>query len=235
MPTFETIYAQHAHEYDQLVSREDYQGNLLAAIGAIIELPGASVIELGAGTGRVTRLLAPHVRQIIACDRSPHMLGYARRRLAELESRNVALAVAENSALPLPAAGADLAIAGWSFGHATEWDADRWREVIGAALAEMRRVLRPGGTAIIIETLGTGQESPAPPNQALADYYAWLEGDMGWQRTWIRSDYRFISQAEADHLTGFFFGSPSATTPAEGGQAIVPECTGIWWKTGGDA
>jgi hypothetical protein len=95
----------------------------------------------------------------------------------------------------------------------------------------MRRVLRPGGTAIILETLGTGRETPHPPSEALAAYYAMLETDYGFASTWIRTDYRFESQAEAEELTGFFFGAASATTTTEEGYAIVPECTGIWWLT----
>jgi ubiquinone/menaquinone biosynthesis C-methylase UbiE len=230
MPEFATIYEQHADIYDQLVSREDHQGNLLRALRGICNLDGLRVAELGAGTGRITRLLAPWVRRIVACDRSAHMLHFAKQRLNTMGITTVGWAVADNAALPLATASADLAIAGWSFGHATSWDAERWQLVIGAALTEMQRVLRPGGTAVVIETLGTGRTEPAPPNQQLADYYAWLERDLGWQRLWIRTDYRFRSQAEADELTEFFFGSRSATLPGPTGQVIVPECTGIWWK-----
>ncbi|MDZ4719803.1 MAG: class I SAM-dependent methyltransferase [Roseiflexaceae bacterium] len=230
MPDFATIYAQHAEQYDQLVSREDYQGNLLRAFRRIRQLPHLRVAELGAGTGRITRLLASWVRTIHACDGSAHMLAFARQRLSELAIGNVMLAVADNAALPLPNAYADLALAGWSFGHTTTWEPNRWQVRIGAAIGEMQRVLKPGGAAIIIETLGTGRTEPAPPDQALANYYRWLEQDLGWQHMWIRTDYRFHSQQEADDLTGFFFGSPAQTYPAPGGRVTVPECTGIWWR-----
>lgn len=231
MPDFATIYAQHAAEYDQLVAREDYQGNLLRALRRIRALPGLRVAELGAGTGRLTRLLAPWVQQIYAYDGSAHMLAFARQRLNELAINNVTLAVADNATVPLPAGSVDLALAGWSFGHTTSWEPDRWQLRISAAIDEMQRVLKPGAPAIIIETLGTGQTQPAPPNQELAAYYHWLEQDLGWQRMWIRTDYRFNSQQEADLLTSFFFGSRSQTFPAAGGRVTVPECTGIWWRS----
>lgn len=230
MPDFATIYAQHADQYDQLVSREDYQGNLLRAFRRIRPLPGMHVAELGAGTGRLTRLLAPWVRTIHASDGSAHMLAFAKQHLAALAIGNVTLTVADNAALPLAKDCVDIALAGWSFGHTTSWDPERWQLRIGAALNEMQRVLKPAGTAIIIETLGTGQTEPAPPNQSLANYYQWLEQDLGWQHMWIRTDYRFHSQHEADQLTGFFFGSPARTYPAPGGRVTVPECTGIWWR-----
>jgi hypothetical protein len=112
----------------------------------------------------------------------------------------------------------------------TEWYPDSWRDEIGQAISEMRRVLRPGGTAIIVETLGTGRETPQPPSERLAAYYTMLERDYEFAATWIRTDYRFESQAEANELTGFFFGTPAPTTLTEEGFAIVPECTGVWWR-----
>jgi ubiquinone/menaquinone biosynthesis C-methylase UbiE len=206
MTDFATIYAHHAEDYDRLVAREDYQGNLLRAIRQIRPLQGARVAEPGAGTGRVTRLIAPWARHVVASDRSAHMLSVARRRLADLQIDNATLIVADNAALPLRT--------------------DR----IGQAIDEMRRVLKPGGTSIVIETLGTGSEKPQPPNQHLADYYAWLERDRGFHRTWIRTDYRFASGGEANELTGFFFGSAALYQLLPDGRAIVPECTGLWWR-----
>jgi ubiquinone/menaquinone biosynthesis C-methylase UbiE len=230
MTDFATIYAHHAEDYDRLVAREDYQGNLLRAIRQIRPLQGARVAEPGAGTGRVTRLIAPWARHVVASDRSAHMLSVARRRLADLQIDNATLIVADNAALPLRTASTDLAIAGWSFGHTTQWEPERWRDRIGQAIDEMRRVLKPGGTSIVIETLGTGSEKPQPPNQHLADYYAWLERDRGFHRTWIRTDYRFASGGEANELTGFFFGSAALYQLLPDGRAIVPECTGLWWR-----
>jgi hypothetical protein len=95
----------------------------------------------------------------------------------------------------------------------------------------MKRVLRPGGTVIILETLGTGCESPHPPSDALAAYYALLEEEHGFSATWIRTDYRFASLSEAEDLTRFFFGDGLADRVAREGLVTLPECTGIWWLT----
>lgn len=231
---FIDIYTRRAAEYELLVAREDYRGELPRALAAIRPAAGLDVVELGAGTGRVTQLLAPHARRLAACDISPHMLSVAAAKLrATRRSRWHAL-VADNARVPLADGCADLALAGWSFGHQTGWNPSGWRVTIGRALAELRRVLRPGGTAIVIETLGTGRETPQPPSPALAEYYAWLEGEHGYSATWIRTDYRFASLEEAVRLTGFFFGPDFAARVAENRWAIVPECTGIWWRTAGD-
>jgi ubiquinone/menaquinone biosynthesis C-methylase UbiE len=231
MPDFQTIYAQHADQYDQLVAREDYQGNIIRTLSQIRPLAGLDVVELGAGTGRLTTLLAPQARSMRVFDASQHMLDVASEKLARSGLENWEVAVADSRMLPVGDASADLSIAGWTFGHLTEWQAETWRDEIGRALGEMLRVLRPGGTAIVLETLGTGRETPQPPNAGLAAYYAMLEQEYRFSTTWIRTDYRFNSATEAAVLTSFFFGTAMPASVAAEGYAIVPECTGVWWLT----
>lgn len=98
-------------------------------------------------------------------------------------------------------------------------------------IAEMRRILKPNGTLILIETLGTGNKQPQPPHEGLAALYAWWADTYGLQHRWIRTDYQFESVAEAAELTGFFFGDAFAERVITEQLEIVPECTGLWWKT----
>lgn len=231
MTDFKYIYSHKAEHYQRMVSREDFQENIRPALAQIQPLTGLEVVELGTGTGRLTRLLAPEVKEIIAFDISVHMLSVARRKLAESDWTNCRLGAADNRRLPLKDQVADLALAGWSLGHSVGWYPDSWRREIGQALAEIDRILRPGGTIIILETLGTNQQSPHPPNAELAAYYRWLEKDHGFRRSWIRTDYRFASVEEAVELTGFFFGDQMAADILAKGSPVVPECTGLWWRT----
>ncbi len=228
---FRAIYARHAAQYDALVAAEDYRGLLFPTLNDIRPLSGLDAVEFGAGTGRLTRLLALAVRRVWAFDASLHMLSVAAQRLAETGAANWALAAADNRRLPLPPACADLAVEGWSFAHAVGWYPDTWREEVGAMLAEMRRVLRPGGTAMLLETLGTGHKRPTPPTEGLAALYRWLEQEQGFQSTWIRTDYYFNSSEEAERLTRFFFGDALADRVLAEQQVMLPECTGIWWRT----
>lgn len=230
---FQDVYVREADRYDRMVSREDYEGHLLPAISGIQPLDRAStrVVEFGAGTGRLTRLLAPHVHTIHAFDQSRQMLEIARATLkAKHPTARWTLAAGDNRRMPVPNNQANLTIAGWSFGHFTGWYPGSWREQLSGALGEMRRLTRPGGTLLIIETLGTGSETPAPPTPVLAEYYHLLEMDYGFTRHWIRTDLRFESVAEADELTRFFFGDAFADRLVATGQTVVPECTGLWWR-----
>jgi len=227
---FKDIYANKAGQYEAMVAREDYQSNIPRAMQELRPLEGLEVVELGAGTGRLTAMIAPLARRIRAFDESAHMLAVAAAKLEEAGLENWETAVADNGGLPVGDGEADLAIAGWSLGHATGWYPDTWKAEIGKALAEMHRVTAPGGTIIILETMGTGRETPEPPAKGLAKFYAWLEEELGYSYRWIRTDYRFKSPEEAAELTRFFFGDELADRLLEGGRTILPECTGIWWR-----
>jgi ubiquinone/menaquinone biosynthesis C-methylase UbiE len=228
MPDPHDIYQLHPDVYDELVRAEDHAGRLLPAIRAITPLADLDVVELGAGTGRVTTLLSAHVRSIRAFDASAPMLEVARRHLTQLGTHNWQLAVADNARLPSETASAGLAIAGWTFGHQTVWRENDWRDPIECALHEMLRVLAPGGYAIVIETLGTGYTEPFDPPAALARYYAMLEREFQFTRTWIRTDYEFRTPHDAERLVRFFFGEEAGRAIAASGARRLAECTGLW-------
>lgn len=231
MPTEIEIYQSHADLYERLIRREDYQNNILAAIEAYCPLhAGLDVVELGAGTGRLTRLLAPRVGSIKAFDSSAHMLGVAESSLGGMGLSNWITAIADHRQLPVADRSADLVISGWSFCYLAVWGGTDWRSALEAGLDEIDRVLRPDGMVLLIESLGTGTEKPRPPEH-LGAYFEWL-AEAGFERGWTRSDYRFESLEEAVELSTFFFGEQMGQQAHERNWVILPECTGIWWKNG---
>ena len=112
MDHFQNIYSQRetARLYEQLVAREDYHGHLFAALIEIAGLDGKIVIDMGAGTGRVTRMLSVMAKHIYAFDQATAMLEIGAETLAETGLQNWSLAAATNDALPLPDAFADIVI-----------------------------------------------------------------------------------------------------------------------------
>jgi len=237
MAVLKTLYDHTAAVYQQMVRYEDYQGNLRPALAAIRPLDGLDVVECGAGTGRVTRLLLPHVRRIRAFDLSSGMLKVALDQLQQTRTMHWTLAAADSRALPLPGSCADCVVEGWSFAQIVAWHRDTWRIEADQAVHEMRRVLRPEGTAILIETLGTGRTTPQAPAAWMREFYDYLEAVHGFSTTWIRTDYKFPSRAEADELLRFFFKDEQtdaimiAAQVEPDGACIVPECTGLWYTS----
>jgi ubiquinone/menaquinone biosynthesis C-methylase UbiE len=226
VPDHKAIYNQEADNYERLVNREDYQGNILKAIQKSIDPNGLDVVKMGAGTGRLTCLLAPFVRSITAFDSSAAMLEVAKDRLTAMGCSNWKTQVADHRSLPLENNLADLVISGWSICYLVDWNREDWKAELLKGLAEMKRVVKPGGTMIIIETQGTGFESPHPPDH-LVEYFKFLE-EQGWSKTWFRTDYKFKDKAEARELTAFFFGQ-ELTDRFD--SEYLPECTGLWWKS----
>jgi ubiquinone/menaquinone biosynthesis C-methylase UbiE len=222
------IYSQQAEQYERLICREDYLQNISRTLRRIASFDGLDVVELGAGTGRLTRLLAPVTNSIHAFDISVQMLNKAKDGLREAGCLGWDVAIADHRSLPLKHEVADVVISGWSICYLVTWNSKSWRSEVDQALAEMKRVLRPNGQIILLETLGIGCLNPCPPEH-LTDYYTHLEAS-GFASTWIRTDYRFTSLAEAEALIQFFFGEGLAQKVVEEGWTTVPECTGIWWR-----
>ncbi len=103
--------------------------------------PGARVLELGAGSGRVTAVLARRADHVVAVDLSAEMLARARERLSGC--RNVALHRHDLRTLDLRADFDLVVAANDPFCHLTR-DGDR-----GAALDVVGRHLAPSGRFVL--------------------------------------------------------------------------------------
>jgi len=109
---FARIYEEHAERDDRLVRREDHEGNLDRALLAHVPLEQADVVELGVGTGSLTRLIVRHARTLRGFDQSPAMLEVARKALQAGRAVNWSLSVAEHRELPLSGGVADVVVEG---------------------------------------------------------------------------------------------------------------------------
>jgi ubiquinone/menaquinone biosynthesis C-methylase UbiE len=222
------IYQSEGERYEALVSREDYQSNIPRAIDEIINVDGLDIIDLGAGTGRLTLILAPRAKSIHAFDVSAEMLRVCRERLIASGLSNWQVDVADHRHLPIQDHSFDLIVSGWSVSYLAVWNPDQANQELNKWLIEMRRVLRKDGMIILFESLGTGNESPIRLEHVKSTY-RWLDAN-GFQNKWIRTDYQFESLDEAVDLAGFFFGAEMADRVRERRLVILPECTGVWWK-----
>jgi SAM-dependent methyltransferase len=98
-------------------------------------LPASVVLDAACGTGRYSTYLAERGHRVIGVDRSPAMLAKAREKLPESTFRDGDL-----EALPLASGSVDVAVCALALVHLPE---------VGRAIAELARVVRPGGRVII--------------------------------------------------------------------------------------
>ncbi len=99
-------------------------------------VPRGRILEVAAGTGRVTRRLAERGDEVVATDLNPPMLDEARRHT----TGNVTWQAADAQALPFPDASFDAVAC--AFGLMFPPDKH-------AVIREMRRVVRPGGKVVL--------------------------------------------------------------------------------------
>jgi len=132
--------------------------------------------------------------------------------------------------LPFPNCRFDIVTAGWAIGHITGWYPNSWKEQATRILDHAARTLRPGGWIIILETLTTGSNIPAPPTASLGEYYGWLENTWGFSRTEIQTDFQFETLAQSEYYAQFFFGQELANRVRKNHWLRLPEWTGLWFK-----
>jgi demethylmenaquinone methyltransferase / 2-methoxy-6-polyprenyl-1,4-benzoquinol methylase len=99
---------------------------------------GGRVLDVATGTGLVAARLHERGLRVTGLDQSPEMLARARGRL----DGRVALVEGSADALPFPAA---------AFDHLTFTYLLRYVDDPAATLAELARVVRPGGTIAMLE------------------------------------------------------------------------------------
>jgi ArsR family transcriptional regulator len=140
-PDARALFAGMAGEWERLRSElygDRFTGEALTAL-----LPPHWVVaDLACGSGSVTVRLAPHVARVLAVDRTPEMLNAARSRARDL--KNVTFYEADLSELPIADDTCDAALVLLALTHLERPE---------AALAEMARILRPGGRAVVVDLL----------------------------------------------------------------------------------
>jgi SAM-dependent methyltransferase len=146
---FERLYREFAWSYDAvaaLVSAGRWRAWALTGL----TFAGGRTLELGCGTGNLQQALAatPGIAPI-GLDRSPQMLGLARRKRRRSHEPS-SLLRADARAIPLREATVDSVVATFP----SEYIADR------GTVAEIRRVLRPGGHVAVALWAQLAGDSP---------------------------------------------------------------------------
>lgn len=156
--------------YDR--ARPGYPDDAVATLVDRLGLrPGRTVLELGAGTGKLTRRLVPSGARIVALE---PVAGMRTKLAAALDGAGDAEIVDGTAeAVPLPNGSVDAVVAAQAF---------HWFDAI-RALSDAHRVLRPGGRFAL--AFNTRDES-VPWVRAIGDRIRTLAGDepQVWDEAW---------------------------------------------------
>lgn len=106
--------------------------------------PEIDIVDLGAGEGMISQLLARQARYVWCIDNSPRMVEVGTELARAHGFANLEYRLGDIEDVPLPEAGADLALLSQALHHAQHPE---------RAVAESFRILRPGGHVVIMDLL----------------------------------------------------------------------------------
>ena len=152
--------------FDRIAARYDFLNRVLSfgtdigwrkrALARAGIQRGHDVLDVGAGTGDLSFAAAAQGAQVVAIDLSAGMLAVLARRATADQRTRIQPLVGNAQDLPLPDASIDRIITGFTVRNVHD---------LARALAEFRRVLRPGGRAVILEL-------SHPPSAVFARVYS---------------------------------------------------------------
>ncbi len=137
-------------------------------LGMLGLAPGASVLEIGCGTGRFVRAAAAAGLRASAVDVSATMLAYVRQCVHDGGLPGIATQHAGFLTMDFPPESFDAAVSGAALHHLP----DAWKLV---ALRNIARALKPGGQFILRDVVFTMREGESP-EQSFGRFVAWLPG-----------------------------------------------------------
>jgi len=153
--------------------------------------PGMKVLDLAGGTGDLTRALARRVApdgEVVLADINENMVNVGRRRLVDAGvAQWVDFAIANAEKLPFADNAFDRVTIAFGLRNVTDK---------AAALAEMARVLKPGGQALILEFSRVEQ----PLLAKAYDFYSFhILPRMGQAIANDEASYRYLAESIRKH------------------------------------
>ncbi|MFN3631109.1 MAG: class I SAM-dependent methyltransferase [Casimicrobiaceae bacterium] len=184
--------------FDSVARRYDLMNDVMSgglhrlwkrfAVGLLLLRPGEQVLDLASGTGDLIRLIADQVGpngRVLHTDINAAMLSEGRRRLID---HGVLTPAIQCNAERLPFADRSFDAVSMAFGLRNVTDKD-------AALAEIYRVLKPGGRALVLEF-----SRPAPVLKIPYDWYSFnLLPRMGEAIAGDRESYQYLAESIRMH------------------------------------
>jgi SAM-dependent methyltransferase len=199
---WELLYRLEPELYDRLASAERLHPDVLEWLPRDVE----RIVEVGAGTGRLTLELIHRAREIVAVEPAAPLRQVLNTKLGRADHRHrVRVQHGFFDDLPMTDDCADLVVACSALtpapGHGGE-----------AGLAEMERVCRPGGRVVIVWPNNVG----------------WLAGH-GYRYASFAGEMfvEFASRQEAAELTEVFYPSAIAEVRRRGGRQVPYDMLGI--------
>jgi SAM-dependent methyltransferase len=148
-----------------------------AELTTLVDFAGKTVIDVGAGTGRLTLVAAPAARAVFAVEPVANLRYYLKRKAQAAGLNHVYPVDGVITDMPFPDAFADVTMGGHVFGDDRE-----------AEYGELMRVTKPGGMVILCP--GNSDKDDETHSFLVSHAFQWSrfeEPRDGWKRKyWLR-------------------------------------------------
>jgi SAM-dependent methyltransferase len=215
----------HPNVYETENHAVDPNGVIEPAMRAIRDWAGATVLDLGCGTGFHLPRFAATAVKVIGVEPHGTLADVARRRTKDLVNVEVRQGTAQR--LPVPDSSIDVMHARWAyfFGPGCE-----------PGLAELDRVMRHGGTAFVIDndgsrsTFGRWFSTAYPMIKAPEVERFWAA--RGWQRTPLDMGWRFERRTDFEAVIRIEFAPADAERIIASHSGVeVDYAINLWSRT----
>lgn len=203
----------------------DRAGVIEAAMSSLHPFEGADLVDVGCGSGfHLPRFAALGCTSVIGVEPHPPLVELAADRVKGIAGVRAVEGVAQS--LPLPDDSIDIAHARWAyfFGAGCE-----------PGLAELTRVLRPGGTAYVIDndatrsTFGRWFTRAYPTYDPAAVERFWIR--QGWSRERLTIDWTFDNRDDFEQVVRIEFPETAAEgILAEHAGTSVDYAVSLWHR-----
>lgn len=166
-----------------------------ASLARVVELTAPQAhwraLDVATGAGHTALAFAPHVAHVVASDITPEMLAEAGKLARDRGVANVETAEADAERLPFADGAFDLVTSRIAPHHFPD---------VGRFVAEVARVLAPGGTFALIDNIAPDAEST--PGYSDADLHAAADVYNAFEKLRDPSHMRCLGMAEWSALIG---------------------------------
>jgi SAM-dependent methyltransferase len=215
---------RHPDVYELENRAVDPDGVIEAAMRSVRDWRGATVLDVGCGSGFHLPRFAADAAHVLGVEPHPPLVELARRRTAGLARVDVRAGTAQR--LPVPDVSVDVVHARWAyfFGPGCE-----------PGLREVARVLRRGGAAFVIDNDATRSTFGGWFRRAFPEYDSreverfWAR--QGWSRTPLLIRWACTSRAEFEAVVRIEF-APSLADEilAEHPDSEVDYAVNLFWR-----
>jgi SAM-dependent methyltransferase len=246
---WDRLYNEFPDRYDEFASHQDAAGNVVKEVAEKVDLTDASVLDIGAGSGRYTRdLLNGGVGHVVCAEPCVALLNYARQQTgnhANVEFRNETAQLVDLSGRLVDvvlAAHSLNAINARDFANNTRLsaaDADERYRQKDLAMANLLKQIRPGGSLFSVSVVPGGYGGELSKyilgerldewSRGKERFLEWLETNYGAKTVVTDGDFSFPSPAVAARVVGFVYGRKVAEVILREERTVIRNPLAVQW------